>query len=109
MTWGIIGQELPAGTVIAPCVHAFTPFVEPASLPAALPSEFVEYNTGNGMYAVAGDKVWFVTGQARVFKSDDRDHNWYVVGNAFSPAPPANSGPNSIAFKDSLNGIVVSY
>ncbi len=82
---------------------------EPASMPAALPSEFVEGNTGNGLYAAVGDKVWFVTGKARVFKSDDRGHNWYLAESAFSPAPTPNNGPNSIAFKDSLNGIVVSY
>lgn len=64
---------------------------EPASMPAANTSEFVEYNTGNGKYAVVGDKIWFVTNQARVFKSDDRGHNWYVVGQAITPTPPSTA------------------
>lgn len=82
---------------------------EPASIPISIPLEYVEYNTGNGQYAVVGDKAWFVTNKARVFKSDDRGHNWYVAGQAITPTPPVNSGPNSLAFRDSLNGIVVSY
>ncbi len=82
---------------------------EPATIPAPELNEFVEYNTGNGMYAVSGETAWFVTTFARVFRTVDKGQNWEVVGQAFTPPLPGNSGPNSLAFKDELNGIAVSY
>jgi photosystem II stability/assembly factor-like uncharacterized protein len=76
-----------------------------ADMPQQLPGEGMWIFGGNGSFAVAGDHIWFVTNGDRIFRSANRGKSWTAhetgIGTAYGHA--------SIAFKDSLNGIVTTY
>jgi len=78
------------------------------NLPTFLTSEKFLPNDGNDSYAAVGDTLWFTTTQNRVMRSIDRGSNWTAI---FTPLPGSNTpaGLASIAFKDHLNGLVVSF
>ena len=85
----------------------------PASspLPNALAGEgaFAASNSSIARLPTANDgNIWFATGgaAARVFHSPDRGQTWTVVDTPIVHGPDS-AGIFSIAFRDSLNGIVV--
>lgn len=55
--------------------------------------------------ATAGDNLWFGTTAGRIFKSADRGKTWEAFDNNIDPFAVINS----MAFKDSLNGIYINY
>lgn len=57
--------------------------------------------------AIADPNIWFATGgkAARVFHSPDRGHTWNV-SNTPILAGPESAGIFSIAFRDSLHGVI---
>lgn len=86
----------------------------PYKLPPALPNEggFAASGTciaTSGNIATArNNDVWFVTGgpAARVFHSSDRGENWAVVNSPILSGA-STQGIFSIAFSDSLRGVIV--
>jgi photosystem II stability/assembly factor-like uncharacterized protein len=83
--------------------------LDPAALPAALPSEGA-FAASNSCLVVEGrSNVWFATGGAsvaRVFRSHDRGKTWQVSETPMHPKN-ASSGIFSLAFQDGKNGIAV--
>jgi len=82
-----------------------------AQLPNALAGEgaFAASNSSIARLPTANDgNIWFATGgaAARVFHSPDRGQTWTVVDTPIVHGPDS-AGIFSIAFRDSLNGIVV--
>jgi photosystem II stability/assembly factor-like uncharacterized protein len=71
-------------------------------LPARLTGEGIWINSGNGHYAAIGDKIWFATRRARVWRSSDKGATWEAV-----PMSSNLSNKNySTTFADEQNGIV---
>ncbi len=81
----------------------WTKVVSP-DFPDQLPHEGLWVYCDNGFFEVRGDNVWFVTNGPRIFRSADKGKTWTAhdtgLGNAYGIA--------GIAFKDTLNGIVVA-
>jgi photosystem II stability/assembly factor-like uncharacterized protein len=77
-------------------------------LPTPIADERYILFSGNDSYAASGDTVWFTTTANRVFRSIDRGATWQAF---VTPLPGSNTtaGLASIAFKDHLNGMVVSF
>jgi photosystem II stability/assembly factor-like uncharacterized protein len=78
------------------------------NLPVPLSDEHYLLFSGNDSYAAIGDTIWFTTTANRVFRSIDKGANWQAF---FTPLPGSTTtaGLASIAFKDHLNGMVVSF
>ncbi len=76
--------------------------VSGSNMPAQLPGEGICLVSGNGIYDVIGDTIWFVSSFNRVFKSIDRGLSWTVSDQLFP-----NEYAQSLAFKDAFNGILV--
>lgn len=76
-----------------------------ADMPLQLPGEGMWIYGGNGSFAVAGDHIWFVTNGERIFRSANRGKSW----TAHETGIGAANGLASIAFKDTLNGLVTTY
>lgn len=73
-------------------------------IPKFLPGEaLVISSTSNGR-AQAGDTIWFATSRGRVFRSSDRGRHWRAFETGLGP----DRGINSIAFRDSRNGMALS-
>ncbi len=75
------------------------------SMPELLTGEGIWIYGGNGMYEVVDDHIWFVTNKNRVFHSSDRGHTWTVN----SAGTTNQFGLTSVAFQDTLNGLVVTF
>ena len=78
------------------------------NLPTFLTGEKFLPNDGNDSYATVGDTLWFTTTQNRVMRSIDRGANWTAVFTPLSGST-TTAGLASIAFRDHLNGLVVSF
>ncbi len=78
------------------------------NLPIFLTGEKFLPNDGNDSYAAVGDTIWFTTTQNRIMRTVDRGANWTAI---FTPLPGSTTpaGLASIAFRDHLNGLVVSF
>ncbi|HZV69010.1 MAG TPA: T9SS type A sorting domain-containing protein [Saprospiraceae bacterium] len=77
------------------------------TLPAPLAGEGV-WIYGDNRYESLGDSLWFVTRASRVFRTTDKGLTW----QAFNAGISGNSnypGLASIAFKNSMEGIVTTY
>ncbi len=78
-----------------------------ATLPPVLAGEGV-WIYGDNRYESKNDSLWFVTRASRVFRTTDKGMTW----QAFSAGISGNSnfpGLASIAFKNSMEGIVTTY
>lgn len=64
--------------------------------------------SGNDNYAAVGDTLWFVTTQNNVYRTVDRGANWQVFPSGM-PGSSTVAGLASVAFKDALNGMLVSF
>jgi len=79
------------------------------NLPLALEGEGAFAASGTCIAVHGSDRIWFVTGGAkvaRVFRSIDGGKTW-TVANTPIIAGNASSGIFSIAFADSLHGVIV--
>lgn len=76
-----------------------------SQLPSVLAGEGTWTSYGNGSYAAIGDTIWFGTRRGRVWHSTDKGISWKVFPINTQIANEAFS----IAFKDTKNGIAVSY
>jgi len=77
------------------------------TLPAPLSAEGV-WVYGNNHYDAKGDTLWFFTRKSRVFRTTDKGETWA----AFDAGISGNSnypGISSIAFQNSMQGIVTTY
>ena len=77
--------------------------------PAVLPGEAAFAASGTCLVAQGASNVWIGTGggpRARVFRSTDRGRTWSVADTPIH-AGGASSGIFSVAFADSLHGVVV--
>jgi len=82
-------------------------YVEPQKIPPAIDGEGA-FAASNGCIAVNGaNDVWFVTGGtvARVFHSTDAGDTWSVSDTAITHGADSQ-GVFSIAFRDSLHGVI---
>src|SRR5215469_1161815 len=81
-------------------------FSDPQKLPPALPGEGA-FAASNTCIAVNGTEAWFATGggAARVFISNDAGESWSVADTPIGHGSPSQ-GIFSIAFKDSLDGVI---
>jgi photosystem II stability/assembly factor-like uncharacterized protein len=77
-------------------------------LPTPLFDERYILFSGNDSYAAVGDTIWFTTTANRVFRSVDKGANWQAFFTPLSGST-TTAGLASIAFKDHLNGMVVSF
>jgi hypothetical protein len=77
-----------------------------ANLPPAQEGEGA-FAASNSCLALKGDNIWFATGGrvARVFHSPDRGQTWQVVNTPVAHGADS-TGIFSIAFRDSLHGII---
>jgi len=74
------------------------------NMPPQLSGEASSLSSGNNSCVVNGNNIWFGTNKGRVFRSTDKGHNWTVSNTTFG-----NNGLiETLAFKDSLNGIAVN-
>lgn len=64
--------------------------------------------SGNGSYAAVGDTLWFLTTQNRVYRTADRGQNWQRIPTDL-PGSTTIAGLAGVAFRDALNGMVVSF
>ncbi len=64
--------------------------------------------SGNDSYAAVGDTLWFVTSLNRVYRTIDKGQNWQIF-NTGLPGSSTIAGLASVAFKDAMNGMVVSF
>ena len=80
----------------------------PRTLPAALPNEGGFAASGTCVAVAGKNDAWFVTGgpDARVFHSADRGINWEVFNTPILSGA-ATQGIFSVAFADSLHGVIV--
>ncbi|HEV3042001.1 MAG TPA: YCF48-related protein [Candidatus Angelobacter sp.] len=80
----------------------------PHELPPAMPNEGGFAASGTCIATAGKSDVWFVTGgpAARVFHSSDRGENWTVVNSPILSGA-ATQGIFSVAFSDSLRGVIV--
>jgi len=79
-----------------------------AESPVALPGEAAFAASGTALAVAGRQHVWFGTGgaaQARVFRSDDRGRRWSAA-NTDIVAGNASTGIFSVAFSDTLNGVI---
>ncbi|MEM6262210.1 MAG: YCF48-related protein [Bacteroidota bacterium] len=58
--------------------------------------------TGNNSCEVVGDHIWFGTDKGRIYRSKDRGNTW----EAFRTSLGSDALILSVAFKDTLNGII---
>lgn len=81
-------------------------FADPTNMPAALDNEGA-FAASNSCISVQGNNAWFVTGGpvARVFHSKDRGATWAVAETPIVHGSPSQ-GIFSVAFKDSLHGVI---
>jgi photosystem II stability/assembly factor-like uncharacterized protein len=84
--------------------------IPPARLPAAMEGEaaFAASNSCIAIVPSASDlNIWFATGgkTARVFHSADRGQNWEVFDTPMVHGPDS-AGIFSIAFRDSIHGVI---
>jgi len=82
--------------------------IPPDRLPAALPNEGAFAASGTNIHTGDRDHVWIGTGaasQARVLHSSDGGKTWTIAATPLAAGP--SSGIFSIAFRDTLHGIVV--
>jgi photosystem II stability/assembly factor-like uncharacterized protein len=82
-------------------------YSDPQKMPPAIPGEGA-FAASNTCIAVNGTKAaWFATGggAARVFTSDDAGESWSVADTPIVHGSPSQ-GIFSIAFKDSLDGVI---
>lgn len=80
-----------------------------ASRPAALPKEGCFAASGTCLITHGQSDAWFCTGgakTARVFRSNDRGKTWSVAETPIL-AGIESAGAFSLAFRDSMNGIIV--
>jgi photosystem II stability/assembly factor-like uncharacterized protein len=77
-----------------------------ANLPPAQEGEGA-FAASNSCLALKGDNIWFATGGrvARVFHSPDRGQTWQVVNTPVAHGADS-TGIFSIAFRDSLHGVI---
>lgn len=83
--------------------------VPPTALPPMLPGEAAFAASGTSMALHGGHLVWIGSGgaaRARVFRSADAGRSWTVVDTPVASGDGA-AGIFSIAFADSLHGVVV--
>lgn len=80
--------------------------IPPSQLPPALEGEGA-FAASNSCVAIVSDNIWFATGGkvARVFHSADRGHSWQVAETPIVHGPDS-VGIFSIAFRDSLHGVI---
>jgi photosystem II stability/assembly factor-like uncharacterized protein len=78
----------------------------PGQLPPAMEGEGA-FAASNSCLAVVGSDIWFATGGrvARVFHSGDRGLSWQVVETPIVHGPES-AGIFSIAFRDSVHGVI---
>ncbi len=72
------------------------------NFPAQLAGEGLIIHNENGWFDVRGDYVWFQTNGSRIYRSADRGISWTAHVTGLNDV-------SGLAFKDSLNGIVVNY
>lgn len=79
-----------------------------SSRPAAAKGEAAFAASGTSLVFAGARHVWLGTGgsASRVFRSRDRGVNWAVSESAIPPGP-GSGGVFSVAFVDSLHGVVV--
>ncbi len=78
--------------------------IAPSALPPALSGEGAYAASGTNL-AVRQNLVWIATTASRVLRSADAGHTWTVTAAPVATGPSA--GIFSIAFRDTLHGIVV--
>ena len=84
--------------------------VPPEGLPAMLPNEAAFAASGTCLAVQGTSNAWIATGGAsvaRVFHSTDRGHTWTVSETPVHSGDSSRAGIFSVAFSNSLNGIVV--
>jgi len=64
--------------------------------------------SGNDSYAAVGDTLWFVTTENNVYRTTSRGANWQVFSTGLQGSSTI-AGLTSVAFKDALNGMVVTF
>ncbi len=82
--------------------------VPSSALPPALPHEGAFAASGTNVAVLGKGQAWIATGGAaigRVLRTKDRGHTWTV--SATPLAAGQSSGIFSIAFRDSVNGVIV--
>ncbi len=82
--------------------------LERSGSPVALPGEAAFAASGTALAVAGRQHVWFGTGgatQARVFRSEDRGRRWSAASTDIV-AGNASSGIFSVAFSDTLNGVI---
>jgi photosystem II stability/assembly factor-like uncharacterized protein len=81
--------------------------ISPLNLPAPVEDEGV-WVYGDNRYESKGDTLWFFTRASRVFRTTDKGQTW----QAFNASISGNNnypGLSSIAFKNSMEGIVTTF
>jgi photosystem II stability/assembly factor-like uncharacterized protein len=73
--------------------------VPSANIPALVSDDYVGWGTG------AGNSFWFQTASCSVFRTTDKGLTWSVYRTVF----PAPAYFTEVAFKDTLNGLALSY
>jgi photosystem II stability/assembly factor-like uncharacterized protein len=82
--------------------------IPPSSLPRALDNEGAFAASGTNVAVFGSNHVWIGTGaasEARVLRSTDGGSTWQIAKTPLAAGP--SSGIFSIAFRDTLHGIVV--
>ena len=82
--------------------------VPAASLPEAQPNEGAFAASGTNVTVLGQTHAWFGTGAAaksRVLRTTDRGRTWTIADTPLASGP--SSGIYSIAFRDSMHGLVV--
>lgn len=64
--------------------------------------------SGNDTYAAVSDSLWFVTTQNNVYRTADRGATWQRFSTGLQGSSTV-AGLASVAFRDALNGMVVSF
>ena len=74
------------------------------NVPSFAPDEFTIIYGANNAYAFVGDTIWVGTTKGRVYRSADRGQTWNISQTSLG----TDAAINSLAFKDSKNGLAAS-
>lgn len=77
-------------------------------VPAPIQGDSYFLLSGNDTYAAVSDTLWFVTTENNIYRTADRGASW----QRFSVGLPGSStvaGLASVAFRDALQGMIVSF
>lgn len=77
--------------------------VSNTNIPPFQSNEFTILINGQSSCNVVDNHIWFGTNKGRIYKSTNKGKNWDVMNTNLS----SNGNISSIAFKDTLNGLMV--